>query len=79
MKKLLIITIGLFVIIPAFAQEAACDCPSCLAAASGEKLPYTLPGLQELNEETAKDAAVKVDDHDDHAGHDHEAEEGAEG
>ena len=82
MKKLLLIGIGLLAMNPVFGQqetstEAACDCASCLAAAAGIKLPYTLPGLQDLNEEPATNAVADVDVHeqDAHAGHDHGAEE----
>ena len=64
MKKSLLILSGLLAVIHVFGQqekspEAACNCPSCIAAASGEKLPYTLPGLQGLNEESATNARVE--------------------
>jgi cobalt-zinc-cadmium efflux system membrane fusion protein len=92
MKKLSIILIGLWAIIPVFAQEEqssepACSCPSCLAEASGEKLPYTLAGLQELNEESGMNTIPEQtpqehERHDDdaeesgHEGHDHDAPAG---
>ncbi len=91
MKKQLVIFIGLLTAIPVFGQhekspEAACDCPSCTAAASGKKVPYTLPGLQDLNEppptHSVEGAGVDLDEHEDcdhdpdaHAEHDHVAEE----
>lgn len=92
MKKQLVIFIGLLTAIPVFGQHeksagAACDCPSCTAAASGKKAPYTLPGLQDLNEpppptNPVEGAGVDLDGHEDcdhdqdaHAEHDYVEEE----
>lgn len=91
MKKSILIRIGLLAAIQVMGQQenanATCDCPSCVAAAKGETLPYTLPGLQGLNEGAATNEAVANaghdteedghagHDHDEHAGHDHAAEE----
>lgn len=82
MKKQLILLGGLLIAIYAFGQhedatEAACDCPSCLAKAAGETLPYALPALQELNEKPAEESGHDHDnehaeDHDAHEGHDHD-------
>ncbi len=89
MKKQLLILGGLLVAILAFAQnntgteEAGCSCPSCLAKAAGETLPFTLPGLQELNAGLENTPAPEqgTDDpaHDEHVDcdHDHGSEEAA--
>lgn len=93
MKKRLVILGGLLVAIHTFGQdtnraEAGCDCPSCLAKAAGETLPFTLSALQGLNEdfESAPPPAQKTKDavqldhetaeHDEHSAvpHDHDGD-----
>ncbi|MBT8042636.1 MAG: efflux RND transporter periplasmic adaptor subunit [Pontiella sp.] len=80
MHKSLVILGCLLAVLHAAGQEEkesapACSCPSCLATAAGEEHPYTLPGLQGLNEESTVNAAVEADEHADcdHEGHDHSA------
>jgi cobalt-zinc-cadmium efflux system membrane fusion protein len=85
MKKTTFVFTGLMTVACVFGQNekkpAACDCPSCVAAATGGKVPYTLAALQELNghSATVESAAPHEDcdhghvgrDHDSHEDHDH--------
>ena len=86
MKKLLVTLGGLLVAIHAFGQNnnttgAGCSCPSCVAKAAGKTLPFTLPGLQELNtgleNTTAPEQGTDDQAHDEHVDcdHDHGTEE----
>ena len=87
MKNILIILSGLLVAIHTSGQTnktetAGCDCPACVAKAAGKTLPYTLSALQELNASHIKTNAIAKPisqpahpEEEDHAGHDHSAEE----
>jgi cobalt-zinc-cadmium efflux system membrane fusion protein len=91
MKKILVIWGCLLVVINVTGQQEtneACNCPSCLAKASGEKLPFTLSGLKGLNEDLAGDeqqspsnalmkesSSLEAQEHDEHEGPGHGAEE----
>jgi cobalt-zinc-cadmium efflux system membrane fusion protein len=80
MKKHIALFIGLLVASYAWSQQenassgGTCDCPSCVAAAKGETLPYTLPALQELNEQQDDSTETKQEAH---GSHDHGSEAAA--